>query len=138
MHKSMIAFLINDNILAVEGRYEDGGKTETFKTMDPNIAKYDLVVVESSTRHGMTVVKVTAVDVEPNLDSDEQVKWIVQRIDKDAFQKVLDMEAEAVNVAQAAERRRKKAEMRESMFANAGDELNALKLADHSDEDVTE
>ncbi len=133
MHKSMIAFLVNDHVTAIEGQYEDGGKIETFKTLDPSIKVDDLVVVESGTRHHMTVVKVKAVDVEPDLDSNTEVKWVVQRIDKEGFKDVLAMEAEAIEVAQKAQRRDKKAALKEAMFKGAGDELNALKITHLSD-----
>ena len=138
MHKSRIVFVINDAVRAIEAKYEDGGNAETFKTLDPTIKVDDLVVVESGTRHGMTVVKVTAVDVEPDLDSQTPVKWAVQRIDVWSFKDILAAETEATETVQAIERRRKKDALREALFKDSEESINSLKLANHSDDDVTE
>lgn len=129
MHPSKIVFLINDHVRAVHARYEPTGKLETFKTLDPTIDKDDLVVVESDTRWDMTVVKVEAVDVEVDLDSGAGIKWITQRIDTHAFGETLALEAKAIEAVQAAERKRKKAELRKSLFADHEDSIATLKLA---------
>ncbi|GIT90122.1 hypothetical protein JANAI62_03950 [Jannaschia pagri] len=138
MNTSTIVFLINDHARAIEAVYEEGAKVELFKTLDPSIAVDDLIVVQSGTRHKMTVAKVTAVDVNVNFDSPTIVKWAVQRVDTPAFTEILQSESDAISAVQAAERRRKKEELRKTMFADHEASIAALKLTDRSDDDVVE
>lgn len=139
MNNSTIVFLINDDIRAIKANYEDGHSPEVFKTFDTSVRVDDLLVVESGTRHEMTVVKVTDVDVEIDLDTTSKIKWVVQKIDKRAFAEVLAQEGEAIATVQSAERARKRDELRASIFKNAEDKIGTLKLANHTaDEEVTE
>ena len=140
MDNSKIVFLINDSARAIEAKYEEGGVTETFKTMDQSIAIGDMAVVQSGTRHGMTVVKVTSVDVDVNFDNAVSIKWVVQKINKPAFDQILDKEGEAISAVQAAELRRKKAELRKNMFADHEESISRLALTsrDEADPTVTE
>lgn len=138
MKNSMIVFLINDDVRAIRGQYEDGGKHEMFKTMDPTIKVDDLVVVESSTRHGMTVVKVTEVeDVEPDLEHGPDLKWVVQKVDMVSFSAMLAKEHQAITTVQQAEKRRKKAELRDRMFKDHEQQMKSLALSNHKDDDIT-
>lgn len=138
MNNSTIVFLINDDVRAFAAQYEDGGKTEIFKTLDDSISVDDLVVVQSGTRHKMTVVKVTETDVEVNFDSTVDVRWAVQRIDHESFEGILAQEGEAVLAVQVAERRRKKAELRAAMLKDHEESIAHLAIANHSEADVTE
>lgn len=141
MNNSTIVFLINDNVRAIEAVYDDtvGSKPEIFKTFDTDIEVDDLLVVQSSTRHMVTTVKVTAVDVEFDLDTGKHMNWVIQRIDTEAFKEVLAQEGEAISAVQSAERARKKEELRKSVFADQTDKINTLKLANHTEGDgVTE
>lgn len=141
MDNSTIVLLINDQCRAIEAQYEDGGKVHTFETLDPEIEVDDLVVVQSGTRHEMTVVKVTAVDVDINFDTERNIKWVVQRVDTGAFSAILTKEDEAIATVQRAERERKKQELRESLFKNHEAEMKRLAIANVSDgdpEDLTE
>ena len=133
MDNSKIVFLINDQARAIEAVYDVGDKADVFKTLDQSIAVDDVVVVESSTRHKMTVVKVTAVDVDVNFDSPTPYKWIVHRIDAGEFGRILAQEAEAITAVQAAELRRKKAELRKTMFADHEESIQRLSLTSHED-----
>ena len=96
MDNSRIVFLINDQVRAVKAKYEDTGSAEMFKTFDPTIKVGDLAVVQSNTRHMMTVVKITEADVDVNFDSTTTIHWIVQKIDAPAFDTVLAQEAQAI------------------------------------------
>lgn len=128
MDNSRIVFLINDSVRAVLATYEDKAPPEMFKTFDPTIKAYDLVVVETGTRHGMTVVKVVEVDVDVNFDSSVPLKWIAQKIDKIAFDSIKEHEGAAITAVQAAELKRKKAELRATMVAGHEETIAALAL----------
>lgn len=133
MDNSRIVFLINDQARAVVGTYEDNASTEMFKTMDQSVTVGDMVAVQSTTRHKITVVKVTEVDVDVNFDSTSPLKWIVQRLDAPAFDRILAQEAQAISAVQQAELRRKKEELRKTMFADHEASISALALTNRSD-----
>lgn len=138
MDNSRIVFLINDQARAVMGTYEDNAAAEMFKTMDPAVAVGDLVAVESTTRHRVTVVKVTAIDVDVNFDATTPLKWIVQRLNMPAFNAIIASESQAISAVQAAELRRKKDELRKTMFADHEASIAALTLTNRSSDSVTE
>lgn len=132
MNQSKIIFLINDQVRAVRASYENGASSDEFKTLDQSIKVGDLAVVTSGTRHEMTVVKVTEVDFDLDLESSQDVRWIVQKIDKDGFDKIKAQEAEAITAVNAAERRRKREELRKTLFADHQEQLAALPIAHDS------
>lgn len=117
------------------GKYEESAAPEMFKTFDATIKVDDLAVVESGTRHGMTVVKITAVGVDVNFDGTNPLKWVVQKIEKPAFDAVLAQEGQAVAAVQAAELRRKKEELRRTMFKDHEASIAALALTSHGSDD---
>lgn len=43
-----------------------------------------------------------------DLDADFTYKWVVQKVDMDAYQRTLDLEAEAAEMLEEAERRRQR------------------------------
>lgn len=136
MNNSAIVFLVNDEARAVRATYEDGHSPDLFKTMDPTIAVDDLVVVETTTRHGMTVVKITEVDVDVDFDSNATIKWVVQKVDHGLHDKLVEQEKEAIATVHAAERDRKKKELRASLFAHHEDKLAALQIAHSADDEA--
>lgn len=138
MDNSAIVLLINDDARVVSCEYEPDGPRTNFKTLDQTIAVDDLVVVQSGTRHGMTVVRVREVDLEVNFDTTGKVDWVVQPVDSDRFQQTLEIEKEAISAVQAAERKRKRDELRASLFANHEDQIKTLRLANTQDEEITE
>lgn len=138
MNNSMIVFLINDSARAIMAQYEDGKQPYMFKTLDPTIKKDDLVVVQTGTRHGYTVVKVTAVDVDVDFESGVELKWVVDKVDLTDFETTLELEAQAASAVQQAELRRKKAALRETLFKDQESMMNGLALANHSETPVTE
>lgn len=79
MNYTTAIFLISDQARAVNVTYEsdDDAPRTMFKTLDPNIKVDDFVTVPTDTRHHMTVCKVVEVDVEPDLETSKEMKWIV-------------------------------------------------------------
>lgn len=134
MNNSTIVLLINDHARAIRATYEEGHSPGVFKTLDQTIAKDDLVVAETGTRHGMTVVKVTEVDIDVDFDATADVKWIIQKVDKAAFDDLVAQEKDAIAAVHSAERRRKKEQLRESLFADHQDKISSLALS-HVTED---
>lgn len=133
MDNSKIVFLVNDAARAVRAQYEDGTgqavKTYTLKTLDAALKVGDIAVVQSGTRWGYTVVKVTEVNVDVDFDSNIELKWLVAKVDLAAFERIVEMENAAIAVVQSAELRRKKAELRKTLFADQEAAMDALALA---------
>lgn len=134
MHNSRIIFLTNDSVRAIAGKYEDGGKSEVFKTFDDTLAVDDMVVVESTTRWAMTTVRITEIDVDIDIDAETPVKWVIQRIDEPGFEKLKADEATLISKVQTAQKRKKREELRAAMLGDHGDVIEGLALADHSEE----
>lgn len=132
MHESMIVFLINKNVRGLLCQYEAGEKApkDFVKTLDPTIKVGDLVVVQTADthRHGMTISKVVAVDVPPNFDLNDFVKWAYLPVPMDSVRDLMAKERQAIEVVQRAELKKKQDQLRESMLGAYADEVKALPL----------
>jgi hypothetical protein len=132
MNYSNVLFLITDKLRAIRVSYEDGAKNHTIKkTFDPLVKVNDFVIVETNTRHNMTVCKVVAVDVEVDFNSDEQLGWIIARVDMEEFDRIKKQEMDAVSIIKEAEKAEQKQELRRKVMNIAGASLNALTVGEH-------
>lgn len=131
MNYSTAVFLINDKVRAVLGTYEagDNAAKTMFKTFDATVNKGDFVLVPTNTRHNMTVVKITDVDVEFDIETTTNVEWVIERIDLSAFEQMKAQEQAAITTIQSAEKNRKRKALREAIFADAETTLNKLPIA---------
>ena len=96
------------------------------------------MVVPTDTRHNMTVCRVENddVDVDAYLESNQDIRWIITRVDSGLHQKCLSMEEDAVRVIRSAEKRRKREELKKSILADLkGDELVALPIYSQHESD---
>jgi hypothetical protein len=121
MNYSTAVMLINPSIRAVLGKYEENGNAELFKTIDQNLKVDDLVVVESGTRWNLTVVKISAVDVDVDFGSAKQVGWVVQTIPTSDHTNLRSMEAAAIELIKKGELRKR----REDIKRNTLDAVSA-------------
>lgn len=150
MDASKIVFLINDQVKLIAVNYEPhneslGGTPEAyrdsrlvatptekkkylFKTMIQDLAVGDYVVVETGTRHGMTVCKVTEIDLDVDFDDGVALKWAIQRVDTEGYKTLLDGEQEAIQAAKRAELKKKRSELRAGIFAEHAEMLDGLAL----------
>lgn len=122
MHNSRKVFLLEDDkeprcILAA---YETGETAHTteFKTFDQSIKVDDYILVPSGTRHRMTVCKVHSIDVEPTLDTDEKIDWVVGTIDQSNYQDTIEQEQVFIDAVKSAEKAALKKKLREDFLAN--------------------
>lgn len=132
MNYSTAVFLINDNVRCISCTYEENGSKTLFKTLDDTIEVGDLVVVPSSTRHKMTIVKVVEVDIDVDLDSPTPMDWIVAPVESAGYKKVLEMESAAIETIKSAEKRKKRDDMRAAIFKDRDEMLKNLQLTDLS------
>lgn len=71
--------------------------THFFKCVDASVKKDDLVIVQTSTRHGFTVAKVTQIgytEVPVDFDGATSWLWVAAKFDNEAFKAVLNSEKE--------------------------------------------
>lgn len=129
MNYSTAVILINPAIRVVQGKYEDNGNSETFKTLDKNLKIDDYAVVESGTRWGITTVKIVAVDTSVDFDSPKEVKWAIQKIDMSAHLAIKEMENKAIEVIKAGEMRKRREDIkRNTLDAVANGEIDKLDI----------
>lgn len=136
MNYSTSIFLFSDAVKCIHAVYEpetpNGPKVKrtTFKTFDPTIKVGDLVAVPSDTRHEVTICKVVAIDVEPDLESSQKMDWVIAVVPQDAYKELLAEEAKVIERVQIAERRRKRDELRKSLMADdtANMDIKALPI----------
>lgn len=121
MNYSKAIFLISDKVRAVAVTYEEGDKAPQtlFKTLNPDIKVDDFVVVETGTRHHMTVCKVVEVDVDLDVDDDVEIKWIIGTVQTADFDSLVQQERDAIAKIKSAEKRRKREELAKSLLADA-------------------
>lgn len=118
VNQSTTIFLVSDNVRAVRVAYDTDEKNNNpgylFKTFDATIAKDDLVVVPTTTRHGFTICKVVEVDCPVNFDDNTtQYKWIAGKFDPSQHKATLEQEQvimDAASKAEAGRRRRQLAQ----------------------------
>ncbi len=130
MNYSTAIFLISDQARAVNITYDslDDAPKMMFKTLDPNIKVDDFVTVPTDTRHNMTVCKVVEVDVEPDLESSTEMKWIIGVVNKADFDQIKSHEGDAIAKIRSAEKTRKRRELRDALMADVGEGLKALPI----------
>ena len=139
MNFSSAVMLINPHIRAIKVAYDDMTQKPhqtlyTFKTLDNSIKVDDMVVIPSDTRHKMTTVKVVAVDVEVDFDSDIQLGWVISRVDTESNAKVLTEETKWIEQIKAADKRKKREQLKQSMLEMyQADGIDNMAIANMSD-----
>lgn len=130
MNYSTAIFLISDKARALLCTYECGenAKRTLFKTLDQTIGVDDYVVVPTDTRHKMTVVKVVEIDVEPDFDTAEDVAWVIGVVHREDYEVLKAQEGDAIAKIKAAEKRKKREELRAALIADAEADLKALPI----------
>lgn len=131
MNYTTAIFLINTTCRAILATYEsdDNAKRVLFKTLDPTIKVDDFVLVQTDTRHKMTVCKVVEVDVDFDLESTTPVTWVIGKVDRAHVDNLMQQEADAVKAIKAAELRKKRSDLKESLLANYAAEIATLPIA---------
>lgn len=92
--------------------------THFFKCRDPEVKKDDLVIVQTTTRHGFTVAKVVAIgvaDVPINFEDNTQWLWIAQKFDKAEFDQMLDSEKKLTGMVAEANANKMRNDLKAAM-----------------------
>lgn len=135
MNYSNVILLICDEARAVRVSYEDNSKTTIKKTIDPEIKVGDYVNVETGTRWNMTVCKVVEVDVEVDFDSDEDLGWIISKVDLAQFDDIKAQELAAIQAIKEDEKRKKRESIQEQLRGVVNPTLAALPIYTMDKED---
>lgn len=139
---STLIFLVNDDVRAIAVTYEDIDLSKdttkmkynpeylsqgrlpkdavVFKTMDPTIKVDAFVIIPTNTRHGMTVCKVVAVDIEIDYGSDKECHWIVGTVNTKEFERLRQLEDAMISRIKSAKVNDERHKLRESLLANMG------------------
>ena len=147
MDASKIVFLINDQVRLIKVSYEPLGanldtantsvnppipKLYSYKTLDQSVKVGDYVVVETATRHNLTVCRVEEVDLDVDFDDGISLKWAYHRVDTSVIEEIKANEAEAIAAAKRAELKRKREQLREGIFAEHSEMIAGLALTTKS------
>ena len=139
MHDSNRIFLASDTVRAVKGIFEvdvnnqPTAKREYFKTFNTELKVGDLVNVETSTRHGVSVIKIAEIDVDIDVESNEPTRWILGKVETTEYEKFRTMEGDMVSEMKKAELKAKRDDMREKVMGRHADILanSAIALVGH-------
>lgn len=120
MNLSTAIFLVNETVRSVRVEYDpdnfkNSNPNKLFKTLDATLAKDDLVIVPTHTRHGFTVAKVVEIDFQVDFNTPEHYSWIGGKFDKAAYDSVVDTEKAITLRVGKAEENKMRAELRKSM-----------------------
>lgn len=135
MNYSAAIFLVSDKVRAVKVQYQSEENAKryqesmgyTFKTMDPNVKKGDIVTIPTTTRHHFTCAKVIETDVLIDDNASFEYKWIVGVVDVASYEAILDMETKIVEKVRAVQVQKQRRELRAGLDDLAGaEELLAL------------
>ena len=128
MNYNTIAFVLNSNLKAVRATYQDGETPELFKTFDDTLDVDDLILVETNTRHNMTVCKVTEIDCEIDLEMTKPIRWAVQKVDATLLSTLKSAEDDSIKGVRKIELEKKRASLQSALTEDAG-QLAALPLS---------
>lgn len=133
MNKTTAIFLVRKDVRCISVSYDKTtdsrtGKvvpidTKSFKTVDQTIQPKDFVLIPTDSRWGFTVGRVEAVDLHVDFDSNEQMRWVVSKIDTKTFNTMLEAEAKMMDTVADADRKHREMELKSKLFANVDPSL---------------
>jgi len=123
MNLSASVMLVEDSIRPARVEYDpdtarNNNPSKFFKCLDASVKKDDLVIVTTSTRHGMTVAKVVAIgydDVPVDFESSEPWGWIVGPVPSAQHDAILRTEKSIIGRVSQANANKMKSELKAAM-----------------------
>ncbi|WP_125933275.1 hypothetical protein [Kiloniella majae] len=133
-NKSMAVFVMNEDVRGIMAIYDDEThETPTFyKTFDQDLQVGDLIVVPASTRLGFTTNKVTEVDVEPDINRHNEVKWVAGSIKLENYQSYVEQENQMIAQINKLEKRKAREAVKEELEKSLGEDLKGVTLIEAS------
>lgn len=99
-----------------------------FKTAIKDLAVGDLVVVETGTRHLMTVVRVEELNIQVDFESPTPLAWVVDKIDRTKHDRLVAAEKQTIAAIHASTIRKKREEIAEAVAKDV--DASALEAID--------
>ncbi len=87
------------------------------------------MIVPTASRFKMCVVKVLEVDVEPDLDSTTEIKWVIGRVDYDAYKATLAWEETLLKEVRTGMAIKKRNELIETLGVLKDEKIKTLALS---------
>lgn len=120
MNLSAAIMLVDKTVRPVKVEYDpidtkNNNPMTRFKTINPNIQVGDLVICQTHTRYGFTIVKVVEVDFPVDFNSSEQWGWVGDKFDKASFDNVLKIEESVKGRVAKAEENRMREQLKRDM-----------------------
>lgn len=120
-HNTSAVFLVSDAVRALKATYEldtevKAAPREWFKTFDKSIKEGDLCIVPTDTRHGFTIVRITDVDCEVDLNAGHRFRWIADVFDRSAYEKLVEQEGVMLSKIASARKAKEREELRKAML----------------------
>ena len=135
MNYSVAIMLVNDNVRLLNCTFAETNQIYVYKCLDPSIKPGDYAVVEYGEKQQFSAVKVvgenTAIDI--TTDNGVRYKWIVARIDVEAFKLLKAQEEAIVETIKSAALQRRRKELRADLIDLKDERLKALPLVHISD-----
>lgn len=138
MNHSLAVLILNDKCRVLKGIYEPDppkesnkppSRRELFKTFDTTVKVGDLVIVPSYERHKFSTIEVTDVDVDDwDVNTTENVRWVVGVIDRSHYDDLVAMEEDAVKLIKDSEKTAARKKLRDQMLEHVNEQDRA-KLA---------
>jgi hypothetical protein len=126
MNHSLNIFLISDDAIMIKGYYVGDFDAHTkntprrqlfdFKCRDKSISPGDMVIVEVNHRardYGLLIVD--KVDIPVDFNQTHDYKWVIQKIDIDAFIEVKEREEELIELVREREVGNRRDAMRQAL-----------------------
>jgi hypothetical protein len=118
---SLLSTLTSDEVTIVgavfdgePGPYREKPKVYHFKTTIKDLAVDDLVVAETAGANasfGLAVVKIVALNVEPDYNTGMTFKWLVSKVDLKGFEELKEAEAKLISSVKTAQKQTKKQQL---------------------------
>lgn len=130
MNSTAAVMLFEENgVLPCKVEYDPEGiqnrganHTHFFKCVDPAVAKGDLVIVTTHTRHGFTIAKIVEIgfaDVPVDFDDTTvQWGWVAAKFDQPGFAEIMASEKKLVGMVSEANANKMRADLQASMGLN--------------------
>lgn len=142
MHKSrQIALLDPANVHGYGCIYEpkehgtDAPEVVVFKSLRDDFDTDDFVIVETDTRHNMTVVQVKEIGAEIDLESEKPLRWIVSGpLDLTEYRSVLSQERHIQGRIKKSQARKRAEELRAAVLGDMTEEEVAALQIEHKPE----
>lgn len=135
---SRLITLFNEDIIVIEAVYESleekpNQQRYQFKTLDHALEVGDLINVPAdTTRHGVTTVKIVEVGVEIDLDSSNELRWVIDKVNLKEHEHIIEEEKKWITAYKKSEDRKRKEEMKKNMIDMLDDpdiDLSSLGIA---------